>query len=332
MPRRPRKDTTTSPGAGNGTPPTAATGRRPWWRDPFVVFLAIGALLFALDWLRGDGAEDKEIFVSRTEVARLADLWEAQSGRPPSADELEGLVQATVREEVLFREAVRLGLDQDDTIIRRRLAQKMGFLIDDNTRIPEPSPSELSAWFAARRERYEEPSRWSFRHVFYSVDRRGEQSAREQASSDLRLLGAGGDGWRALGDPFMLQREYAARTAQDVAELFGRRFATALLEQQVSSAGRWFGPVVSALGLHLVQIREFVPQRQRSLEEARTQVLEDYRREQRERANDDAFRELRARYVVEIDLPGSGSEDSLEEVGDVPAASTAEPTATGTVR
>ncbi|REJ73098.1 MAG: peptidyl-prolyl cis-trans isomerase [Acidobacteria bacterium] len=293
-------------------------------RDPFVVFLLIGAGLFALDAWRGGGEVDRDIVVSRAEMARLAGLWEAQSGRAPTPEELAGLVEATVREEVLFREALRLGLDQDDTIIRRRLAQKMGFLLDDTTRLEDPDEAALRRWFEGRAERWAEPPRWSFRHVYFSVDRRGEQQAQADATGVLeRLRSASPPAWRSLGDPFMLQREYAERTAQDVGELFGRRFADALATSGEGADAEWFGPVRSALGLHLVQVVATSPPRQRGFEEVRAQVLEEWRRERRREANEQAYRDLRARYEVEIEPlvdPGDDSEAVRDDGGDGAAA------------
>ncbi|MCE2558810.1 MAG: peptidyl-prolyl cis-trans isomerase [Acidobacteria bacterium] len=297
---------------------------RRFLRDPLLVFLIIGAGVFALDRMAGGvfDPESRSILVTREQVIRLADLWSAQIGRLPTAAELDSLVEDHVREEVLVREAMRMGLDADDTIVRRRLAQKMSFLIEDTV------VSELAAYFEENAERYGDAQRFTLRHVYVSPDRRGsdEEAARVAADilAQLRAEGGGAEPentlWRRLGDPFMLRREYGRRTAGDLAELFGGAFVDGLATLPV---GEWAGPVESAYGYHIVRLSARTDARAAVFEDVRRRVLEDARRDARDAANREAHERLRERYQVEIEelefvseLEGGGT--GTDEVGDEP--------------
>ena len=281
---------------------------RRFLRDPLLVFLIIGAGVFALDRMAGGvfDPESRSILVTREQVIRLADLWSAQIGRLPTAAELDSLVEDHVREEVLVREAMRMGLDADDTIVRRRLAQKMSFLIEDTVVTGEVSESELAAYFKENADRYGDAQRFTLRHVYVSPDRRGsdEEAARVAADILAQLQAEGGGAepentlWRRLGDPFMLRREYGRRTAGDLAELFGGVFVDGLATLPI---GEWAGPVESAYGYHIVRLSARTEARPAVFEDVRRRVLEDARRDARDAANRDAHERLRERYEVEIE-------------------------------
>ena len=303
---------------------------RRFLRDPLLVFLIIGAGVFALDRMAGGvfDPESRSILVTREQVIRLADLWSAQIGRLPTAAELDSLVDDHVREEVLVREAMRMGLDADDTIVRRRLAQKMSFLIEDTVVTGEVSESELAAYFEENAERYGDAQRFTLRHVYVSPDRRGsDEEAGRIAADILAQLKAEGGGaepentlWRRLGDPFMLRREYGRRTAGDLAELFGGAFVNGLAALPI---GEWAGPVESAYGYHIVRLSARTEARPAVFEDVRRRVLEDARRDARDAANREAHERLRERYQVEIEelefvseLEGGGT--GTDEGGDEP--------------
>ncbi len=281
---------------------------RQFVRDPLFVFLLIGIAVFALDRMAGGvfDAESRTIVVTRAQVIRLADLWSAQIGRLPTVAELDSLIDDHVREEILVREAARMGLDQDDTIVRRRLAQKMSFVIEDTVGTAAVSDAELQQYFEDNTERYGEPGRFTLRHVYVSPDRRGsDEEAARAASGILEQLHAEGNEaapentlWRRLGDPFMLRREYGRRTAEDLAELFGGAFVDAL---DTLPLGEWAGPVESAYGYHLVRLSVRTEAQPAVFEDVRRRVLEDAQRDARDAANQAAHERLRERYRVEID-------------------------------
>ena len=205
--------------------------------EPLMLFLLLGLAVFLAErMVGGRGGEDATIVVDARQIDRLHKLWFTQTRRPPTDFELDALVQDHVREEVLYREALRLGLDRDDTIIRRRLAQKMGFLMDDTARIDEPGDDALEAFYEANRQRYLEPRRTTFRHVYVKRDR--ADSGRLAEELLRRLTSEPEVNWRALGDPFMLQREYAERSDAELAELFGGAFTEQLARRRAGLLAR----------------------------------------------------------------------------------------------
>jgi peptidyl-prolyl cis-trans isomerase C len=280
-------------------------------REPLVHFLALGFLLFvSYRVIQGPPPEDpKRIDISEDAVARISLAWQARAGRLPSREELSGLVEDQVKEEVLYREALALGLDKDDSIVRRRLAQKMGFLLEDVTAWRDPSAEELKAWFANNRGEFEEPARVSFRHLYFSPDRRGAQ-ARDDAERMLVGLKAPREKRAAEpvpADPFMFQSEYSQRTPQEVAQVFGVAFAGELAKLP---AGAWVGPVESGYGWHLVRVEEAVAPRVPEFETVEPAVREAWMREQRDLLQKAAYERARARYEVAVKSgPPAGGTD-----------------------
>ena len=283
-------------------------------RSPLVVFLLLGAGVFAVDrWLDETGA-DRVVTVTEEQIGAIRERWAAQWGRPPTGRELEGLIDEAVREEVLYREAQRRGLHRGDPIIRRRLAQKMTFLLEDQAEAPAAEHADIEAYHAAHAERYREPRRTTFRHVFLSRDRRADPE--RDASALLREVRAGRDDrWRQLGDPFMLLREYADRTDQEISELFGGRFAAAL---PAVAAGAWQGPLASAHGAHLVQVLGRTEPRLPALDEVRNRVAEDLLESRRRERNQAALQALRERYEVRMPEPPGGGQEAQHAAGREP--------------
>ena len=239
---------------------------------PLVVFLLLGLGVFALDrWADGGTAERRVIEVTDEQVAGIRERWAVEWGRPPTDQELRGLLDHAVREEILYREALRLGLERDDTIVRRRLAQKMTFMLEDGTAVPAPADAEVEAYHATHVEQYREPGRTTFAHVFLSDDRRADPLGDARALlQDVRARED--ETWRQLGDAFMLLREYADRTDQELAELFGGDFASAVTQLAV---GDWHGPIRSAYGTHLVRVMSRTEPRAPAFVEVRDRVVED---------------------------------------------------------
>ena len=285
-------------------------------RSPLVVFLLLGASVFAVDRWLDDAGAGRVVTVTEEQLGAIRERWAAQWGRPPTGRELEGLIDEAVREEILYREAQRRGLDRGDAIIRRRLAQKMTFLLEDSAAAPSTGTAatgDIETYYADHAERYREPRRTTFRHVFLSRERRGDPA--RDAAALLRELRAGGSAWRQLGDAFPLLREYADRTDQEIAELFGGGFAMAL---PALAAGTWQGPVESAHGLHLVEVIGRAEPRLPALDEVRERVAEDLLESRRRDRHEAALQTLRERY--EIRMP-----DSVETEGEPRRAGEPEP-------
>jgi peptidyl-prolyl cis-trans isomerase C len=267
-------------------------------REPLLHFLLFGAALFLIyDVVGGeDGQRDRNIVVTAAEQERLAMGWARQWQRPPTADEFRGLIEGHLREEVLFREAVAMGLDEGDTIIRRRLAQKMEFLSEDLATAVEPTEEELRSFLEAEPERFRVPARSTFSHVYVSRDRRGDAAARD-AEQILEALRNGADPAMA-GDTFMLQARYAARSEAEIAQLFGTAFAARVVQLE---PGPWQGPVASGYGLHLVRVEERIAERMPDLSEVRAAVRNELLARRRRQANQALVAGLRERYEIVVE-------------------------------
>lgn len=268
-------------------------------KEPLFHFLLIGALLLGIDAWRGDTAQEENarllVRVTAGDIEHLRESWRRRWQRPPTQEELRGLVDAWVRETILYREALALGLDREDVVVRRRLAQKLEFLTEDLLAPGEVSDSELAGFLAEHAARYEIPPRLSFEHVYFSRDRRGDRVDGDARAALDRLLAGTAPGPAEMGDPILLERRYADLPLSRVERLFGAEFADALAEAPV---GRWTGPVPSGYGLHLVRIQERTQVRQPTLAEVRDAVERDYLSQSREEANRKFYESLRTRYRV----------------------------------
>ena len=270
--------------------------------EPLVHFLLAGAALFGLYGLVADGRGERRerIVVGEAQVALLARSFEATWMRPPTDSELRGLVDAYVTEEVLYREALALGLDRDDLVVRRRMRQKMEFLNDDLAEL-EPSDEELEGFLAEHPERFRRAPRLSFAQVFLGPER---EPAEPRVPALLARLRAG-EGPDGLGDATWLPAAMDDATPSQVADRFGADFAEALAG---APEGAWTGPLDSAFGLHLVRVSEHRAGRAPALEEVRGEVEREWALDQREQARERLYRALRSRYQVEVRMPPAGPE------------------------
>lgn len=275
-------------------------------REPLVQFLLVGLALFGA-WhvvAPADAARDstRRIVISEDDLKQMRLAWAAQGQPPPTPQQLRALVEARVREEVLYREALALGLDKDDAIVRRQLARKMEFVAEDVSKLQEPQAAELRAWFDKHPERFALPPRVTFRHVYFSPDRRGANARADAEAALAQLAGRPIDAAAAgtVGDPFMFQSFYGDRSLEVVAKEFAPRFAQALLGSPLRS---WSGPVESGYGWHLVYVDALTPQRLPDFEEIEPQVRAAWTEAQREQTRAKLYASMRARY--EVALPAS---------------------------
>jgi peptidyl-prolyl cis-trans isomerase C len=291
-----------SESAAHGSP---ASRNRPafvrrWVREPLVHFLVVGALIFAAyDLVNSPGsrtAQANQIVLTKDDLRQLAVVWLAQGRAPPTADEMRALVEQKVREEILSREAVALGLDKDDEIIRRRLAQKMDFLAADVAALQDPDEAELRSWFARNSGRFALPPRVSFRHLYFSFDR--GPGAHEAAAVALAKIasepGAVAEA-AADADPFMFRDYYGDRAREQVAKEFGPDFAKALFQLK---PGAWQGPIRSGYGWHLVFVDATEPGRIPTFEEIEPDIKSAWLDQKQHEIKRAAFAAMRARYTV----------------------------------
>jgi len=271
-----------------------------WLREPLLHFLVIGGVLFALyRFVAGEEEGPREIFVSEAQVEALAANFARTWMRPPTAAEIHGLVDDYVREEIYYREAIAIGLDRDDTVIRRRLRQKMEFVSDDVAAAREPTNAELESYLRSNAGKFVDPPSLSFRQVFFSTDRRGGAAA-EEARRALAALtaGSGLDNAAPAGDPSLLPPEMTGVTPRDVANVFGEAFAADIEDTPVE---RWIGPVESPFGSHLVRLSARVAGRLPPLAEIRTVVLREWQATRQDDVNEAFYQGLRRKYEVRIE-------------------------------
>ena len=266
-------------------------------RDPLFHFIVAGGVMFAA-LSSVEAGKLRVIRISGAEVGQLVGFWKSQTGRAPAKSDLDALVEERVNEEVLAREAIRLGLDRDDIIIRRRLAQKMAFAGEDMTRIADPSESDMRAYFERHRSSYVLPPVYSLRHIYFSRDRRGV-SAAAAASAALRQLSRPGARATA-GDPFMLPLEMADVRPEDLRKDLGDSFAVAVTR---AVPGRWTGPVESPYGVHIVRVEAHRASRAPTFEDVRPQVHDALLAERQAAANAAYRKTLRDRYRIEVAPP-----------------------------
>jgi len=279
-------------------------------REPLVHFLLIGALLFGVYGLGPSAgpatAGSKEIRLSQGEIAQLTLLYQSQWRRPPTPQELERLVENKVQQEILYREALAMGLDKDDEIVKRRMAQKMQFLAEDVAATREPTTDELRTWFGKNSAKFAQPPRLSFRHLYFSPDRRGARARDDAEQALAKLVGQPVDAKIAgpLADPFMFQDYYRDRAPDFLAKEFGPPFALAVAELP---PGSWQGPVESGYGWHLVFVDTLIPGRVPAFEEVEPDVRTAWLNEQKALAWEKAYKEMRAKYVVLLPAPPESS-------------------------
>ena len=290
-----------------------------WLHEPLLHFLLIGVALFAgyraLNPEPSRQTNSARIEITDDDLRQLDVAWKAQWQRHPTPEEMRGLLEGKVREEILYREALALGLDQGDTIVKRRLAQKMEFLAEDVSALRDPGAEELRAWFAKNKERFAMPSRVSFRHLYFSLDRRGERAREAAVSAREQLAGKPADSpvAKTLADSFMFQDYYGDRTPEQVANVFGTTFAAAAFQL---TPGSWQGPIESGLGWHLVWVDSMTPGRVPAFEESEPAVKSGWIDDQRAESRRRAFDAMKARY--EVVLPEAPAMDGATAVQGAP--------------
>lgn len=271
-------------------------------REPLLHFALAGAVLFAAyAWLNRDesAASDADLTIQITEreLTWLVDTSTRMWQRPPSENELQGLVAEYLREELLAREARELELDRDDTIVRRRLAQKMNFILEDTARLASPTDADLRARFDADPARFRTAARSSIHQVYFSTGKRGDRAAAEarQALDQLRG-GVGAVDPAELGDASLLPQVLVDAGESAIAGHFGAGFARAV---GAMVPGEWQGPIESEFGVHLVLVTARDEGKPRAFEEVRADLLEEWRREQDAAAKNAYFAGLLRKYDVQ---------------------------------
>lgn len=274
-------------------------------REPLVHFIILGALLFAghMLWQTHISKADYTITVTADEMERQALIFAGENRRAPTDEDLKALLFAHVEEQALMREAQRIGLGEDDTIIRRRLAQKMRFIIEDVDTPALPGDADLESWFKANLDNFISPETRSFSHIYLSPEVHGDDLD-AKAQEILSELGNAAQDWKALGDPFMMKRAFKSLNAVEAARLFGPNFSKELFKLDGT---HWQGPIESAFGLHIIQLDNVTPKVIPKFQNVRATVESAWQQEAQRTVNQNNLKELIQKYKVEVEDPNQGS-------------------------
>jgi hypothetical protein len=270
--------------------------------EPLVHFLLIGAVLFVIGLVRGgedDSAGNDRIAITPGHVERFIAGFELTWNRPPTAQELEGLIDTWINQEILYREALAMGLDRDDEIVRRRMSQKLEFLSEDLIDSAEPADEELQAFLDENAATYAHEPDYSLEQVCLTESRHGD-ALDADARALLAQLRRNQVPVSSAGDPLPLPASFARVTPRELEATFGPEF----VENLASVArGQWAGPVRSTYGVHLVWIEDLTPATPASLDEVRLAVRRDFMQKRREAANAEFMGALRSRYLITVEWP-----------------------------
>ena len=288
-------------------------------REPLVHFLLIGTVLFSVFELRQeeDDAAPNQILIDAGQVEQLASRFKRSRLRQPTDNELAALIEGHVREEIYYRQALAMGLDQDDPVLRQRMRQKLEFLLEDLTAEAVPDDEALTRFMQNHPERFREGPRLSFTQVFLNPGRHTDLVA--DATRILTRLNNGAP-FETEGDPTLVAPEYLLVDRHEISRVFGEAFAQQLV---LLEPGGWRGPIYSAYGGHLVRVSTKQEERFPELAEIRDQVERDYMVERRQELKDITYRKLREGYEVIIEqssgapgtvtaTPGAGSAEPAE--------------------
>jgi len=269
------------------------------FREPLVHFIILGSLLFIGHslWQSHVSKAEYTITVSPDEMERQATIFAGENRRQPTDEDLQALIFAYVEEQALMREASRIGLGSDDTIIRRRLAQKMRFMIEDVDAPQKPDDTTLDTWFKDNINKFVRPETRSFSHIYFSPEKHGKNL---EVNVDKVMNIIDDAEWKSLGDPFMLKREFKALSTIDIKRLFGADFAAGVFNAKISG---WQGPIDSAFGRHLVRIDETRAKITPELADIRPQVISAWQDEIQRETNTKRLKDLIKKYKVVIEEP-----------------------------
>ncbi|MBV1873563.1 MAG: peptidyl-prolyl cis-trans isomerase [Gammaproteobacteria bacterium] len=269
------------------------------FREPLLYFFLLGGLIFAIypQVANRVWESDSEIIITEQRIQALKQGFKKIRQRLPSSDETDKLINDYVRDEVLYREALALGLDRDDGIVRQRMQQKMAFLFENIVKQVVPDDEVLQAYLDLNADKYRRPARLSFFQVYINANKRGDTALADAHLLLAQLRDKAADP-EASGDLLMLERRFIQSSEQEVARLLGSDF---LHKIDVSRVGSWQGPITSGFGLHLVRLDEYIAGELPTLAVLRDNVLRDWLVEKGGQSNDAFYENLRKRYRVRIE-------------------------------
>lgn len=284
---------------------------RKFIREPLVHFLLLGLLLFMIyNLVSGQrGGSDRRIVINDATVGAILQAYQGTWQRPPTSDELKGLIENRIREEVLYREGASMGLDRDDSVIRRRVLQKLDVISEESMAQQAPTDAVLEKWLRQHADRYSKPAVLDFQQVLFDPVEHGAKLKADLDAALARLRARANPA--TVGDQSLLPASVKETPADMVARDFGEQFAAALIALPI---GEWQGPVPSGYGAHLVRVSERTPGHPAALAEVRASVERDWESYTRAQAKEEYYRKLRQGYsvVIEADLPAAAKPGTAE--------------------
>ena len=280
-------------------------------REPLVHFLIIGAALFLLFGLFNNpaGPQSDRIVITTGQIDYLKANFTRTWQHSPTEKELQRLIDSYVRDEIFYREALAMGLDRDDSVIRRRLKQKLEIMSDDLAGVAIPSDEELRQFLKTHPESFRHDPQVAFRHIFLNSDQRGN-GAMDEATRLLAELSTEGNTTNPdmLGDSLMLPRSFDLSAASVIARFFGEPFSLDIMKIK---PGQWAGPIQSGYGLHLVLVSQQIEARLPELSEVREAVEREWSVAYRKKLKNNLYKKLREKYTIIFELRDDKGEPIL---------------------
>lgn len=268
-------------------------------KEPLIHFLILGALVFAAySWLTRERVSEDQITVTRGQQEHLINMFTRTWQRPPTSQEFQGLLLDYIREEIAYREGVAMGFDEGDTIVRRRMRQKLELLTDEIVSFTEPTDAELEAYLREHPGDFRLEPRYDLRQIYISQDRRGQEAEAHALALLGQLENEPGADWSEMGDPLPLPAAFIDARLGELERQFGGRFAAGLQEIE---PGAWTGPVASGFGLHLVIVDRFTPARDPGLGEVRDRVKTEWLEQRRRNATDELYQRMAEKYTIQVE-------------------------------
>lgn len=273
------------------------------FKEPLVLLLLTGACIYGgylLFQKREKESEQAKIHINAGQIDGMIMQWEKRWNRPPTREEIDGLIQQQVREEILYRQAVAMGLDKNDPITRRRTVQKLEFLTNDIATSSQPTDAVLQQYLSDNEAKYRSPAQISFSQAFFNPDSRDETTLDDAkaALADLGKAGKPDPETLSAGDRSMMRSHFPSVTEMDIRREMGSGFAEAVMKLEPD---KWHGPVLSGYGVHLVYVYDFQEGALPKFELVKDKVLADWQDAQREKLNSDLLEGLKERYDIVID-------------------------------
>lgn len=274
------------------------------FKEPLIYFFALGFVVFGLHSFLNSENQDKNndpftIEVTSADIGWIRSSWEARMKRQPTQQELQGLINSFIRDEILHREAVAMDLDDRDLIIQRRLVQKLTFVFEDLAETIEPTDDELKNYLQENQEKYCKPETMSFTQVYFNPEKR--KDVMEEAKTvlnRLKLSQSAPEDAFSIGDRIMIDFSFREKSPDEAARILGTEFADELF--LIDKKG-WQGPIGSTFGLHLIYISDRIASQAPEFEIIRENVKNDFMYDRKKQVIDSAYNAVKSRYTILVE-------------------------------